>query len=225
MGLTKSVYDKLAERKNYGLTSSWAIWDPAAPTDTRFIAEQLTCFKTSVVMVALNCSVDGRIKEAWQNFHSGTDHARKLMYAFNESPYRGAYMTDIIKGEVCPNSKELMKRLKDEKVVGKHIDSFRDEMESVGVDKSALFILFGDNVHALFTEYLASDYPNHVKCRHYSSTRTSDTGWVEEAWSVLTTHSQKTKSTFNTLEFVRNDQMEKLFEELKNRRKQSKNRN
>src|SRR5450432_3418581 len=70
----------------YAQHASWAIWNRKDPEDTTVIRENLADLKTSVVMVALNIS--RALSGQWQNFHS-RDHARKLMYAFNQSPYRG----------------------------------------------------------------------------------------------------------------------------------------
>src|SRR5262245_34094775 len=91
----------------YHSHASWAIWNPDDLPDTSIIREGLESLKSSVVMVALNLSKFFPIQ--WKNFHSGRDHARKLMYAFNRSPYRGAYMTDLIKGEVASSARALKK--------------------------------------------------------------------------------------------------------------------
>src|SRR5262245_26975352 len=107
MALTPNVFHALAAR--YGKYSSWAAWSPANPADTQIITPELTCLNTSVVLVALNISRP--IPSHWRNFH-GRDHSRKLMFAFNESPYRGAYMTDLFKGEVEPDSGKLRSRIK-----------------------------------------------------------------------------------------------------------------
>jgi hypothetical protein len=100
--MDQSLFDKLAEE--YGIYSSWAIWNPANPEDTGIIAEHLPCLKTSVVMVGLNISRPIPIR--WQNFH-GRDHARKLMFAFNESPYRGAYCRLTLMTFACRKLKPL----------------------------------------------------------------------------------------------------------------------
>ena len=137
------------------------------------------------------------------------------MYAFNDSPYRGAYLTDIIKEEIEPSSGKLMTRMRNGYDVQKHIDSFGAEMDRVGVDKNALFILFGNDVYELFAKHLASTYSNHVKCRHYSHYRTNDAEWVEEAWSKLEAHYVKTRGTLKTLKFVRNRRMKAQLEKLR----------
>jgi hypothetical protein len=183
MELTPSSFNDLAAR--YGMYSSWAVWDPANPADTQIIAQQLTCLKTSVVLVGLNISRP--IPTHWQNFH-GRDHARKLMFAYNKSPYRGAYMTDLIKGEVEANAGKLRERIRNGTVdVPKHVNTFRTEMHDVGVQEHALFILFGNDTAHFFRNHLAGVYPNHVKCPHYSryGIGSTDAEWVDKVWTIL----------------------------------------
>jgi hypothetical protein len=215
MALVQSLFDDLAEK--YGMYSSWAIWNSANPPDTRIIAEHQSCLKTSVVMIGLN--VSRPIPTPWRNFH-GSDHARKLMFAFNNSPYRGAYMTDIIKGEVEANAGGLLARIRNGSIdVQKHINAFRAEMLDVGVHEHSLFILFGRSVAQFFTRHLARVYPNHVSCAHYSvyGKGYSDAEWVEKSWTILEAHCRATKVTFNTLEFSRSDLMCEQLQKLKDR--------
>jgi len=134
MALAQGVLDKLA--KKYGMYSSWAVWNPANPADARIIAANQNCLNASVVMIGLN--VSRPIQTPWQNFH-GADHARKLMFAFNDSPYRGAYMTDIIKGEVESRAVRLLARLRNERIdLRTHIDAFRTEILDVGAREDSL---------------------------------------------------------------------------------------
>ncbi len=139
------------------------------------------------------------------------------MFAFNDSPYRGAYMTDILKGVVEANSRILLERIRRGSIdVQKHIDTFRTEMQNLGAQEHTLFILFGGDANRIFTNYLADIYPNHVKIPHYSS-RGTDAEWVEKSWDVLEEHCVATKSSFNTLEFTRNDLMRGQLKKLKDK--------
>ena len=206
MGFDQSKFDELAAK--YGWCSSWAVWDPAYPEDAAIIANHVAELKTSVVLVALNISRE--IRNDWQNFHGHLgEHARKLMYAFNESPYRGAYMTDLIKGEVEPNADRLMAKVRSGKIdLCKHVNAFNAEMSHVGVHKHSLFILFGDKVEKLFRlADLHTVYLNHVRCTHYSYTGYTDPEWVEETWSKLQAHFRATEARSNTLPFFRNEAM------------------
>ena len=191
---------------NFGQHASWAIWDKK-PADTQVIGKDLTCLNTSVVLVALNISRPIRIQ--WQNFH-GSDHARKLMYAFNESPYRGAYMTDLIKGEVDAKSQNLRARIsKGEVDVAQHVKNFQKEMNDVGVKEDAVFIVFGQYAGQIFNSHFAGTYTNCVICPHYSK-RGTDADWVDEIWTILEGHSS---------EFVRSDLMNDSLQKLKEKQK------
>lgn len=208
MGMRQSQFEALGTR--YGQCSSWAVWDADDPKDTRAIAKHLNCLTTSVVMVALNFSRPKKRTHSWHNFHSGGDHARKLMFAFGDSPYRGAYMTDIIKDVVGPSEVDVWKRMMDGTIdVQTQIKKFRTETDKVGVRRESLFVLFGKKVSKLFARHLATIYPNNVSCPHYSKYGKgyTDAEWVEKVWKILTVHSQRTKQAFNTLGFARNDQM------------------
>ncbi len=215
MAFAEGLLDDLAGK--YGMYSSWAIWNHANPADARIIAEHQSRLNASVVMIGLNASK--AIPKTWQNFHGG-DHARKLMFAFNDSPYRGAYMTDIIKGEVESKAGRLRTRLRDGSIdVQKHIDAFRTEMFDVGAHQHSLFILFGNDVTQFFTRHLAGIYPNHVGSAHYSNYGKgfSDAEWVEKSWTTLEAHYEATRASFNTLEFVQNDLMRHQLQKLKDK--------
>jgi hypothetical protein len=208
--VTKHQFDDLADK--YGMYASWAIWNPKRAEDASIIAKHLDDLKTSVVMVGLN--VSRPIGGTWQNFH-GRDHARKLMYAFNDSPYRGAYMTDLIKGKVEARAKRLSDTLKGEDDLREHIDAFDVEMRHVGVSQHALFILFGHDVTRLFRKHFAH-YPNCVSCAHYSmyGRGYGDADWVGKAWATLEAHSRETRPVFNTLDFAQNDMMRVQLQRL-----------
>src|SRR5436853_234627 len=105
--LTQTIFNQLESK--YGQHSSWAIWNPAVLSDTRIISKNLDSLITSIVMVGLNYSKQLGTPE-WSNFHMGK-HDRKLMNAFNDSSYRGAYMTDIFKVAEA-KAKQLLARIK-----------------------------------------------------------------------------------------------------------------
>jgi hypothetical protein len=210
MELTQSIFSDLA--KKYGDHASWAVWNPHHLRDTQVISENLYCLKTSVIMVGLNISAS--LQQHWSNFHAGR-HDRKLMYAFNDSPYRGAYMTDIIKGEIEAKSERLKERIQEGQVdVQKHIAAFHSEMDDLAVNKQALFILFGGDVKRLFVERLAGVYTNYAACPHYSR-RGTDAEWVEASWVILEEHRLTTGA--DTPPFSRNDSMRNQLQKLKHK--------
>ncbi len=203
--MDQSLFEQLEMK--YAQHGSWAVWNSGDPEDTTVIRENLADLKTSVVMVALNIS--RALSRQWQNFHS-RDHARKLMYAFNQSPYRGAYMTDLIKGYVEPSSARLQKELlSGELHILSHVETFYDEMKNLGTNNHTLFILFGGQVTKLFNTHLAETYPNRISCPHYSmyGRGYTDARWVEKVWSLLESNSQEMATVCNVPKFFVSDEM------------------
>jgi hypothetical protein len=222
--LTQSIFNHLAGK--YSCYGSWAVWNPDDQADTSVITENVKDLKNSVIVVGLNCSgrfakrahrhlgnsVEGH--EGWQNFHGGKQD-RKLMYALNDSPYRGAYLTDVIKGEFDVSSANVRERIDQRLIdIGKHVTAFRDEMNDWAVDSNALFILLGGTVEQLFKGYLAPFYKNHVRVDHYAR-RGTDAEYVHNVWQELEKHYEDTKAKYNTLQFARNTPMTSLLEALK----------
>jgi hypothetical protein len=221
--MDKAVFQNLDVK--YSPHASWAIWNPDDLLDTSIIRRSLESLKSSVVMVALNLS--RFVPNQWQNFHSH-DHARKLMYAFNRSPYRGAYMTDLIKGEVDPSSAALAIRIRNASVkVDKHIQAFRQEMHDLDANDQTLFILFGRRVTRIFQTHLAGSYPNHVSCPHYSmyGIGYTDAEWVAKTWRILEEHYRATFGAFNMPPFQIDDEMQTELDLLRKQTSRSKLRN
>ena len=213
--MDQSLFEQL-ERKyaqhaagRFGMATIW--------TDTNVIRQNLQDLKTSVVMVALNISA--ALPSQWRNFHS-RDHARKLMYAFNQSPYRGAYMTDLIKAYVEPSSARLQKQLSSGHVnLASHVKSFHEEMKDLGANDHTLFILFGGQVTKLFNTHLAETYPNRISCPHYSmyGRGYTDAQWVEKVWSLLESNSRAMTAACDAPKFFVNDAMRASLARLPNR--------
>jgi hypothetical protein len=91
----------------FGHHSSWTIWNPKDITDLSVIDSNHITLQSKVVIVALNISA--KVAKPWQNFHVGRNNY-KLKKAFNDTSYRGAYITDLIKDHMSPNSKEVLKK-------------------------------------------------------------------------------------------------------------------
>lgn len=64
------------------------------------------------------------------------------MYAFNTSPYRGSYMTDLVKGEVEVNSALRVRRIERGEIdIETQVQTFRQEMCDIGAAMNTLFVL------------------------------------------------------------------------------------
>lgn len=108
-------------RRKHGAYGSWAVWALPLSTaksgvgDLQMLDERANpkIFETlnpGVVMVGLNLS-RGFPDQPFRNFHDPRPEANdfKIRYAFSGTPFWGAYMTDIIKGVVEPDSGTLLK--------------------------------------------------------------------------------------------------------------------
>jgi len=184
----------------YGKFASWAVWDKSNPKVLSFIERSITKLHTNVVIVGLNISQE--LSSNWLNYHT-EGHDRKLRYAFNESPYFGAYMTDIIK-KVEVRSQKIKHEIKFGIIpIHDHINDFRKEMKFVGADQDTLFILLGKDASDIFQKELDAEFPNNVSCYHCSYYRLTDAAWVENTWNTLrmyTSSSNKSANIFKVSE-------------------------
>ena len=108
-------------KKKHGKYASWAVWaeasnKPKSNMGKMMLFNEKTVFsllKPNVVMVGLNLSRFIH-DEPFRNFHDPSPSAQdyKIRFAFKDTEYFGAYMTDIIKGVVEVDSKNIPKHLK-----------------------------------------------------------------------------------------------------------------
>jgi hypothetical protein len=175
-------YQKI--KKKCGRIASWAVWNPEDIADTSIIEKYRKDLNPDIVMVGLNIS--GPLDADWKNFHSRYrgSNDRKLMKAFNESPFRGAYMTDFIKGVAEPKSVLVKKYLKTP-YLKRHKKEFIDELKFIGA-KDPLIIIFGAD-SSLFVKTFKSLFCNTYCIKnipHYSSWM-SDSQWIKTALNIL----------------------------------------
>ena len=173
--ITKEKFNSIKEK--YGRVASWAIWahkgkesksnmGDLTVLDPEINKNLLSELNPNVVLVALNFSEDVNHKP-FENFHAGGKFQDyKTRYALRDSPYWGGYMTDIIKNQPEKNSDELVKYLKthpDE--VQSNVESFRQELRDIGVEKPKL-VAFGNDVY----DILKRNLPEFeiVKIPHYA---------------------------------------------------------
>jgi len=131
----------------------------------------LSLLKNDVVMVGLNFSRPVLDSEPFTNFHDRRPIANdfKIRYAFKDSAYAGAYMTDIIKSHVEVDSRNVKKYLKEHpEIIERNFKTFREEMQDLGA-KAPVMLAFGKDVHKLLTENLnKNEYSKLIKLTHYS---------------------------------------------------------
>jgi hypothetical protein len=129
----------------------------------------LRLLKNDVVMVGLNISRP--VSEPFTNFHDSNPRANdfKIRYAFKDSPYYGAYMTDIIKFLEEVDSKRAMKYLKEHPDTIQHnLRTFREEMHDLKAT-APVILAFGGNTHEILSANLnKNEYFKLIKLTHYS---------------------------------------------------------
>jgi hypothetical protein len=125
--------------------------------------------KNNVVMVGLNISRS--FSEAFRNFHDPNPRANdfKIRYAFENTEYYGAYMTDIIKGFEMINSKDVLKYLKENPaVIKRNVDRFREELRDLE-SREPIILAFGVTAYKIIKNELKQwEYSKLVMLTHYS---------------------------------------------------------
>jgi len=169
-------------KKKYGGVASWAVWEDVGEKpksnmghlnifDLRKNPSLLEVLKTNVVMVGLNISKSKTPTEPFFNFHPLYSSANdfKIRYAFKDTEFYGAYMTDIIKYYPNMNSREVRAELKqNSKLVQDNISLFRQELSDIGA-KEPILLAFGFGVYDLLNKHLNNnEYSKLIRLTHYS---------------------------------------------------------
>lgn len=154
-------------KEKHGLYSSWAIWADAGlkpksnisdmsildPNKNKLLLKQIN---PSVIMVGLNFSRNIE-KLPFINFHDKNIHGQdyKIRYAFINTMYYGAYMTDIIKFHEEVDSKNVMKSIKnDQSIITENLKTFREEISDLNTIEKPIIIAFGKVVYDILLKYL-----------------------------------------------------------------------
>ena len=165
-------------REKHGEYASWAVWAKGSDKPKSNMGDMaifddklvLSLLRANVLMVGLNLS-RFTISEPFRNFHdpspSGQDY--KIRFAFEDTDYYGAYMTDIIKGVVEVDSKNIPKHLKENPgVLAESLEIFRQELRDLGAS-SPLILAFGRMAYDILKENLSfTEYGKLVRLTHYS---------------------------------------------------------
>lgn len=174
--IERSRFDLIRER--HGSYASWAIWASAGNTPKSNICDLsvldpeansalLNTIHNDVVMVGLNIS--RFLSESFRNFHDPNPHSQdyKIRYAFENTRWWGAYMTDIIKGIEIVKSADLLKLLTPD-LIKTNINLFLSELYDLGSTKPIL-LAFGIHVYQIIANYVPPGaYRQLVKITHYS---------------------------------------------------------
>lgn len=103
------------------------------------------------------------------NFHGKGGGAYKIRYATKDTPYWGAYLTDIIKDFPEEKSNKAMSFLgKNPKIIDQNIDSFLQEIQDIGSENPKIFA-FGNDAYNILDSILNKNFTLY-KLFHYAYT-------------------------------------------------------
>jgi hypothetical protein len=182
-------------KKKYGHYASWAIWanEGEKPKDNvgdlsvlniDSNDELLNLLNPNVILVGLNIS-RGRIEIPLANFHDARSEAMdyKIRYALKNSPFWGAYMTDIIKDFEQKSSGKMISYLRtNKKFEEENVKIFREEINDLGVNNPTI-VAFGRDAHVILNRNFKNEFRIY-KIPHYSN-YTSKEKYREEVKSIL----------------------------------------
>lgn len=175
--IMQSTYQAMKEM--YGTLGSWAIWADESDRAKSNVGD-LSAFddpsiikslRSDIVFVGLNISRD-LIKLPWGNFHDSSPASQdyKIRHALNNTPWWGAYMTDIIKSHSDVDSSNVIKHLKNHPEYEiKNINDFQEELNILNVENLKI-AAFGHGAYEILSRnsrVLGIDFKL-VKLPHYA---------------------------------------------------------
>lgn len=169
-------------KKKYGGVASWAVWEKADRKPKSNIGNLdifdlhknpslLETLNNNVLMVGLSCSRPLITTEPFKNFHDTHPYANdfKIRYAFMNTQYYGAYMTDIIKNTVMISRQQFLPFLRENiALVHENIKLFREEISELDTSEP-IILAFGVNAYNLLCKYLnKTEYSKLIKLTSYA---------------------------------------------------------
>lgn len=178
--MEEKLFSAIAER--YGKVASWAAWEKSGEKpksnisnidifDIKKNPSLLNILKTDVVMVALNFARTVEMNELFLNFHDKNPHGQdyKIRFAFEETRFYGAYMTDIIKDFPTKSSRDVLKHLRNNpEVIEQQIKNFREELQFIGSENPTILAFGRDTYNILKNNMKKSEYNQLIALTHYS---------------------------------------------------------
>lgn len=194
--ISREIYERMSRK--YGDVGSWAVWEEAGVKPKSNMGHLnifdfdknpslLSTLNNNVVMIGLNFSRPLIPTEPFKNFHDLSPHANdfKIRFAFRDTEFYGAYMTDVIKNLEMVDSGDVKKHLKTNPHLNdQNIAFFSEELKDLEVSKPVL-LAFGLDTFNLLSSYLSKDeYSRLIMLTHYSH-RISKERYKEEVLSQL----------------------------------------
>ena len=168
-------------KRKYGGFASWAIWadefekpksniNDLNVFDIHKNISLLNSLNNNIIMVGLNIS--RTFSEPFRNFHDPNPHANdfKLRFAFRNTEFYGAYMTDFIKDFEMVDSSGVLKYLKTNgTLIEKSTIIFREELLDLKA-KDPIILALGDTSFNLINQnFKREEYSKLIKVKHYSN--------------------------------------------------------
>ncbi|PIS30389.1 MAG: hypothetical protein COT43_01915 [Candidatus Marinimicrobia bacterium CG08_land_8_20_14_0_20_45_22] len=191
--ITKEHFIGIADK--YGEFASWAVWENEDVKPKSNIGDMsifdldknsklLETLKPDVVMVGLNFSRTIE-RKAFVNFHDkrpqGQDY--KIRYAFRDTEFYGAYMTDIIKDFEEKISGNVLMYLKNNKEFElKNVILFEQEIIDLKCS-DPLIIAFGNITYDILNKHFGQKYKIE-KVMHYGQ-QISKENYRATVWRTL----------------------------------------
>jgi hypothetical protein len=183
--ISKEVFERI--RENHGDYASWAIWknetnefSPASSNvndlsvfDPGKNQDLFQMLNPKIIMVGKNWGGSGGIIDRNQkfrpftNFHN-TGKGRwdfKIRYAFRNTEFYGAYMTDIIKYYSASYANKNI--INDPKINVESKKMFENELKNLGCENE-LIIAFGEVAYGKLIEFFGEKRYNIKQVTHYS---------------------------------------------------------
>jgi hypothetical protein len=191
--ITKEHFIEIADK--YGEFASWAVWENEELKPKSNIGDMrifdleknpnlLETLNPNVIMVGLNFSRTIE-RKAFVNFHDkrpqGQDY--KIRYAFRDTEFYGAYMTDIIKDFEEKISGNVLLYLKENKEFElNNVRLFEQEITDLKC-KDPLIIAFGNITYDILNKHFGMKY-RIKKVMHYSQ-QISKENYKAAIWRAL----------------------------------------
>jgi hypothetical protein len=174
-------YERIKER--HGLYASWAVWAAPGATPKSNIGDLsvldpdrnptlLETLRTDIIMLGLNISRPGIVVEPFRNFHDASSRGQdyKIRYAFSNTPYWGAYMSDFIKDVVMLERGSMMRYVRaNPSLVRNNMERLVAELNDLGCGRPTV-LTFGDDTSRLVAQSVPHTlYSRLVPLMHYSN--------------------------------------------------------
>jgi hypothetical protein len=194
--MTRSTFETIKQK--HGRYASWAVWGPNGATPKSGMADMsvfetdavVNVLKPNVVMLALNFSKMVEQSQPFHNFHVAKNaQDYKIRYAFTDTEYYGAYMTDIIKDLAEMDCSKATKHLDAHpELLAKSLRIFREEMKDLGNERPVILAFGNDAYRIAHTHLRPEEYSLLVKLTHYSDYRLNKEAYKKRVFEEIAAH-------------------------------------